>query len=290
MKKVRKAVIPVAGLGTRFLPATKAVAKEMLPIVDIPAIQVVIEEAVNSGIEEVILVTSRGKDAIMDHFDDSYELISILESRGKSELAERVRSISNMVRPIAIRQKSPLGLGHAVLCAKSVVGDEPFVVILPDDIIDGGDGTATGQLIDQYENYGAGCVALMKVPDSDVSMYGIIDGDVMDNRTHRVHSLVEKPELEVAPSNLAVIGRYLLPPEIFGYIEATDPGHGGEIQLTDALQKLAANEGLVGYEFDGMRHDIGDKLGFLKANIEYALKREDLGPDLRDYLTHLLNR
>lgn len=289
MKKVTKAVIPVAGLGTRFLPATKAVAKEMLPIVDIPAIQVVIEEAIASGIEEVILITSRGKEAIMDHFDDSYELISILEKRGKTELADRVRDIATMVRPIAIRQKEPLGLGHAVLCAKSVIGNEPFVVILPDDIIDGKDSTATGQLIQQYENYGAGCVALMEVPDSDVSMYGIIDGDEMDTRSHRVHSLVEKPKKDSAPSNLAVIGRYLLPPEIFAYIEDTNPGHGGEIQLTDALQKLAANEGLVGYEFEGMRHDIGDKLGFLKANIEYALKRDELGPALRDYLHQIIN-
>lgn len=289
MKKVRKAVIPVAGLGTRFLPATKALAKEMLPIVDIPAIQVVIEEAVQSGIEEVILITSRGKGAIMDHFDDSPELIDILDGRGKDELVERVRAISDMVRPIAIRQKSPLGLGHAVLCAKSVVGDEPFIVILPDDIIDGNSKTATSQLIKQYENYGTGCIALMEVPDSDVSMYGIIDGEEMGTRTHRINSLVEKPELDVAPSNLAVIGRYLLPPEIFGFLETTQRGHGGEIQLTDALQKLAANEGLVGYEFEGVRHDIGDKLGFLKANIAFALKREELGPDLRAYMRELLN-
>ncbi|MCB9507743.1 MAG: UTP--glucose-1-phosphate uridylyltransferase GalU [Myxococcales bacterium] len=283
MSKVRKAVIPVAGLGTRFLPATKAVPKELLPIVDVPAIQVVIEEVVAAGIEQVILITGRSKGAIMDHFDHSYELEDTLRRRGQTELIEAIDRISEMVRAVAIRQKAPLGLGHAVLCAKDTIGDEPFVVLLPDDIIDA-KRPATAQLVEQYERYGAGVVSLMKVPSEDTSMYGIIAGDRMDERTHRVFTLVEKPRPENAPSNLAVIGRYVLPPEIFGYLEATRPGHGGEIQLTDALQALATERGLVGYEFEGTRHDIGDKFGFLKANIEYALKRSDLGPALRAYL------
>lgn len=287
MKAVKKAVIPVAGLGTRFLPATKAVPKELLPIVDIPAIQVVIEEVVAAGVEEIILVTGRGKGAIMDHFDYSYELEDTLRKRGKDDLVERLRKISEMVRAIAVRQKAPLGLGHAVLCAKSVVGDEPFMVVLPDDLVDAQPQTATEQLIEQYEKYRAGVVALLEVPPEDTDMYGIISGDRMDERSHRILSLVEKPAPANAPSNLAVIGRYLLPPEIFTYLEQTTPGHGGEIQLTDALQKLAANEGLVGYEFAGRRHDIGDKLGFLKANVEYALKRDDLGPQFREYLKGL---
>ena len=284
--KVRKAVIPVAGLGTRFLPATKAVPKEVLPIVDIPAIQVVIEEVVAAGIEQVILITGRSKGAIMDHFDHSYELEDTLRRRGQTALIEEIDRISEMVRAVAIRQKAPLGLGHAVLCAKHAVGNEPFVVLLPDDIIDA-ERPATRQMVEQYETYGAGVVALMQVPPEDSSMYGIIAGDRMDERTHRVFTLVEKPKPEVAPSNLAVIGRYVLPPEIFGYLEATKPGHGGEIQLTDALQALATEKGLVGYEFEGERHDIGDKFGFLKANVAFALKRPDLGPQLRAYLADL---
>ncbi len=283
MKTIRKAVIPVAGLGTRFLPATKSVPKELLPIVDIPAIQVVIEEVLASGIEEVVLITGRGKGAIMDHFDHSYELEDILRRRGQTELIATIDRISEMVRAVAVRQKAPMGLGHAVLCAKAVIGDEPFAVLLPDDLINH-DVPATRQLIDRYEQYGAGVVALMDVPRPDVSMYGIISGDRMDARTHRIFSLVEKPSAEHAPSTLAVMGRYVLPPEIFTYLENTTPGHGGEIQLTDALQALARDQGLVGYEFEGQRHDIGDKLGFLKANIAYALQRDDLGNDLRAWL------
>lgn len=290
MTRIRKAVIPVAGLGTRFLPATKAVPKELLPIVDIPAIQVVIEECIRAGIEEVILITGRGKGAIMDHFDHSYELEDILRRRKKDELIEQIDRISNMVRAIAIRQKAPMGLGHAVLCAKSAVGNEPFAVLLPDDIIDAAT-PATGQLVEQYERYGAGCLALMRVPKPDVSMYGIISGEMMCDRTHRIFSLVEKPDEEHAPSDLAVIGRYVLPPQIFDHLENTKPGHGGEIQLTDALQMLAADQGLVGYEFTGTRHDIGDKLGFLKANIAMALQREDLGNELSAFLRdQLANR
>lgn len=287
MKPVKKAVIPVAGLGTRFLPATKAVPKELLPIVDIPAIQVVVEEVVASGIEEVILITGRGKEAILGHFDYSYELEDTLEKRGKTELLERLRHISEMVRPVAVPQKNPLGLGHAVLCAKSIVGDSPFMVILPDDIIDNHP-TVTQQLIQSHQQYGTGVVAVQEVPPEDTHMYGIISGDRMGERSYRINGLIEKPIPGKAPSNLAVIGRYLLPPSIFDYLEQTEPGHGGEIQLTDALQKLAANEGLVGHIFEGRRHDIGDKLGFLKANVEYALGREDLGANFREYLRELL--
>jgi len=286
MRTVRKAVIPVAGLGTRFLPATKAVPKELLPIVDVPAIQVVIEEIVASGIEEVILVTGRGKGAIMDHFDHSYELEDILSRRGNDEMRERISRISEMVRAIAVRQKAPLGLGHAVLCAKAVIGDEPFAVVLPDDLIDAPT-PATQQLTRRFEQYGAGVVALMEVPANDVSMYGIVGAERMDERTHRVFTLVEKPNVDTAPSRLAVMGRYILPSIIFDYLEATIPGHGGEIQLTDALQALARDHGLVGYQFEGNRHDIGDKTGFLKANIDYALKRDDIGPEL---LAHLRQR
>lgn len=287
MKPVKKAVIPVAGLGTRFLPATKAVPKELLPIVDIPAIQVVVEEVVASGIEEVILITGRGKEAILGHFDYSYELEDTLEKRGKTELLDRLRHISEMVRPVAVPQKNPLGLGHAVLCAKSIVGDSPFMVILPDDIIDNNP-TATQQLIQNHEQYGTGVIAVQQVPEEDTHMYGIISGDKMGPRSFRINGLVEKPAPGKAPSNFAVIGRYLLPPSIFDYLEATTPGHGGEIQLTDALQKLAANEGLVGHVFEGRRHDIGDKLGFLKANVEYALGRDEFGPTFREYLVDLL--
>jgi UTP--glucose-1-phosphate uridylyltransferase len=286
MARIRKAVIPVAGLGTRFLPATKAVPKELLPIVDVPAIQVVIEEVIASGIEEVVLITGRGKGAIMDHFDHSYELEDILKRRGSTDMLGRINKISEMVRAVAIRQKAPLGLGHAVLCAKAAVGNEPFVVVLPDDLIRART-PATRQLVQRYEQYGAGVIALMQVPDEDLSMYGVIAGESMDERTHRVFSLVEKPERDMAPSNLAVMGRYVLPPEIFDYLEATEPGHGGEIQLTDALQTLARENGLVGYEFEGVRHDIGDKIGFLKANVAYALDRKDLGPEFGAWLREI---
>jgi UTP--glucose-1-phosphate uridylyltransferase len=289
MKNIRKAVIPVAGLGTRFLPATKAVPKELLPIVDVPAIQVVIEEAIASGIEEVVLVTGRGKGAIMDHFDHSYELEDTLRRRGQLDLIERIERVSEMVRAVSVRQKAPLGLGHAVLCARSVIGDEPFVVLLPDDLIDAPT-PGTRQLLQRYEQYGAGCVALLRVPPADVSMYGIIHGEAMDTRTHRIFTLVEKPEPEVAPSNLAIIGRYVLPPAIFDILADTKPGKGGEIQLTDALQILARDQGLIGYEFEGVRHDIGDKLGFLKANIAYALKHPEFGDKLRGYMRDRLDQ
>lgn len=282
-KPVRKAVIPVAGLGTRLLPITKSVPKELLPVVDVPAIQVVVEECVNAGIEEVIFITGRGKGAIEDHFDYSFELEKILEQRGKFDALERVRSISQLIRTIAVRQKKPLGLGHAVLCARDVVEDEPFVVLLPDDII-GCEPSVTCQLIDVYEKYGQGVVSIMPVPEEEVSRYGIVTGENWAPSLHRVRTIVEKPDPEITPSNLAVIGRYLLPPAIFDYLEEQEPDESGEIQLTDALSSLARERALVGYEFSGRRHDLGDKLGFLTANISYALQRDDLGPEVLSYL------
>lgn len=285
---IRKAVIPVAGLGTRFLPATKAIPKELLPLVDVPSIQVIVEELVSSGIEQIILVTGRGKSAIVDHFDRSYELEDILVKRGKEELVEQLRRISSMVHPIAIRQKAPLGLGHAILSAKDVVGDEPFAVVLPDDIITS-EVPATRQLIDRYDKYGVGIVALMEVGREALSSYGIVGAENLHGRDFRVNTLIEKPTPEQAPSNLAVIGRYILPPSIFAALESTPYGHGGELQLTDALQVLTRSEGLVGYKFAGDRHDIGDKLGFLKANVSMALEREDLGPAFKNWLLEKLN-
>ncbi len=282
-KPVRKAVIPVAGLGTRLLPITKSVPKELLPVVDVPAIQVVVEECVHAGIEEVIFITGRGKGGIEDHFDYNFELEKILEQRGKTEELERVRAISQLIRTISVRQKKPLGLGHAVLCARDVVEDEPFVVVLPDDLISS-EPSVTTQLIEVYEKYGQGVVSTMPVPDEEVSRYGIITGENWAPSLHRVRTIVEKPEPGMTPSNLAVIGRYLLPPEIFDFLEDQEPDESGEIQLTDALSKLARERALVGYEFTGRRHDIGDKLGFLTANIAYGLNRPDLGPEVLSYL------
>jgi UTP--glucose-1-phosphate uridylyltransferase len=285
-QKVRKAVIPVAGLGTRLLPATKVVPKELLPIVDTPAIQVVIEEVIQSGIQEVILVTGRNKGAIEDHFDHSYELEYTLEERGKTDQLDSVRRISELVRAVSIRQKRPLGLGHAVLCAKDAVGDEPFVVLLPDDIISA-QPSCTSQLIEVYEKYNAGAIALMPVPHDEVDRYGIVHGENWAPRLHRIRALMEKPKPAEAMSNLAIIGRYVLPPQVFQYLEETQHGTDGEIQLTDALQRLARERALIGYEFHGNRHDIGDKLGFLKCNITHALERPDIGPALREYLKGL---
>jgi UTP--glucose-1-phosphate uridylyltransferase len=282
-RKVTKAVIPVAGFGTRLLPVTKSVPKELLPIVDVPAIQVIVEECVASGIEEVIFITGRGKGGIEDHFDYNYELERVLEERHKFEELERVRSISSMIRSIAVRQKKPLGLGHAILCARDVVGDEPFLVLLPDDIIST-DPPVTKQVLDVYQKYGQGVVSVMRVPREETQRYGIITGEAWAPSLYRVRTIVEKPDPNIAPSDLAIIGRYLLPPIIFEYLEQTPLDESGEIQLSDALGRLARERALVGYEFTGRRHDIGDKLGFLTANISYALRRPDLGPQLREYL------
>jgi UTP--glucose-1-phosphate uridylyltransferase len=286
MATIRKAVIPAAGLGTRFLPATKAVPKELLPIVDRPTIQYIVEEAVAAGVRDVILVCARGKDSIVDHFDIAGELEGHLERTGKHELRAQMRAIAKMARVVTVRQQEPLGLGHAVLCAKALVGDEPFVVMLGDDIIDAAV-PATKQLADCYGRHGLGTIALMEVPPQDTPLYGIAAGRTLDERTIRIDQLVEKPKKD-PPSNLAVIGRYVLPPRIFEILERVTPGVGGEIQLTDALAVLAREEGLLGYRFEGDRYDAGDRLGYLKANLAFALKRPDLRPQLLEYLREVV--
>jgi UTP--glucose-1-phosphate uridylyltransferase len=285
MKKIRKAVIPAAGLGTRFLPATKAVPKELLPIVDRPTIQYIVEEAVAAGVDEVILVCARGKDSIVDHFDIAPELEAHLGRTGKEALRAEMRAIAKMANVVTVRQQEPLGLGHAVLCAKALVGDEPFIVMLGDDIIDAAVPLeAGGELLGG--RHGKGTIALMEVPPSETHMYGIAAGTSLDARTIRIEKLVEKPKQD-APSNLAVIGRYVLPPGIFSILENVKPGVGGEIQLTDALAVLASQEGLLGYRFEGERYDAGDRFGFLKANIAFALERPDLREPLMAYLRTL---
>ncbi len=290
-KRVRKAVLPAAGLGTRFLPATKAQPKEMLPVVDKPLIQYVVEECVASGIENIIIVTGRGKNAIEDHFDSAPELERFLEEKGKSELAELVRRISNMVHFSYTRQKEPLGLGHAVLAARELVGDEPFAVLLGDVIIPG-PRPATQQLMEIYEATGVGAIAVEQVPPEKTYLYGIVDGEPAsqppwDARLLRVRNLVEKPQPADAPSHLGITGRYVLPPEVFDYLERTPPGSGGEIQLTDGLRLLAREKGLWAYIYEGTAYDAGDKLGFLKATVEVALKNPDFGDDFRAYLRSL---
>ena len=285
-KPIRKAVIPAAGLGTRFLPATKAVPKELLPIVDTPTIQYIVEEAVAAGVRDVILICARGKDSIVDHFDIAAELEANLDRAGKQALRQQMRAIARMANVVTVRQQEPLGLGHAVLCAKALVGDEPFVVMLGDDIIDAAV-PATRQLTDCYQRHGKGTIALMEVPREETSMYGIAAGTALDARTTRIERLVEKPKVD-PPSNLAVIGRYVLPPRIFELLEQVTPGVGGEIQLTDALAMLAREEGLLGYRFEGERYDAGDRFGYLKANIAFALKRPELAGPLREYLKGLL--
>lgn len=289
--KVRKAVFPAAGLGTRFLPATKAQPKEMLPLVDKPLIQYGIEEAIHSGISNIIIVTGRGKSSIEDHFDKSFELEHLLETRGKKEMLADVRSISDMMDVSYVRQKEALGLGHAVLRAKELVGPEPFAVVLSDDVIES-DTPCIRQLLDVYEYFGASVLALMEVADEALSSYGVVDAEPVEhnggrNRLFRIRSMVEKPNPSEAPSNLAIIGRYILTPEIFNSIECVPPGSGGEIQLTDGLRHLLRNRPVYGYLFEGTRYDAGDKLGFLKATVEFALKRHDLGHDFRDYLKAL---
>jgi len=281
-QKIRKAVIPAAGLGTRFLPATKAVPKELLPIVDTPTIQYIVEEAVAAGVRDVILICARGKDSIVDHFDIAAELEAHLERTGKTALRKQMRDIAQMANVVAIRQQEPLGLGHAVLCAKDVVGDEPFVVMLGDDVIDA-KVPGTKQLADCWERHGLGTIALMEVPREETPLYGIAAGKTVDERTIRIERLVEKPKQD-PPSNLAVIGRYVLPPEIFSILEQVRPGVGGEIQLTDALAVLARERGLLGYRFEGDRYDAGDRLGYLKANVAFALKRPELRAQLQEWL------
>src|SRR5438270_2980995 len=280
---LRKVVIPAAGLGTRFLPATKAVPKEMLPIVDIPTIQLIVDEAVRAGAQQVVVVNGRGKSAIEDHFDRSYELEDRLQKKNKTALFEQVRRISEMVRLISVRQKEPMGLGHAVLAARPAVGEEWFGVLLGDDLIDS-DEPGIGQLARVAMQTGKACVALMPVPDDQVHMYGVGAGPALADGNIQVEKIVEKPPRGTAPSNLAVIGRYLLPPDVFGILEQVKPGAGGEIQLTDALAVLASQGRLTGVRFQGERHDAGDRLGYLIANIHWALKRPDLRDGLRAYM------
>jgi UTP--glucose-1-phosphate uridylyltransferase len=286
---VRKAVIPAAGLGTRFLPATKAIPKEMLPIVDIPTIQYVVEEAVAAGVEHVILVTGRGKDSIIDHFDRAPELEAFLGSKGKDDLVAMVRAIAEKVEIIAVRQQEARGLGHAVLTARPAVGNEPFAVLLGDDIFDA-DPPCTRQLADVFAAHGQAVIALLAVSAEATQSYGVIKGKALGGGLHQIEGMVEKPAPGTAPSNLAIMGRYVLPPEIFAMIERTPPGKGGEIQLTDALDRLRQASGVIGCEFRGNRYDAGDKVGYLQANLEYALKRPDLAPRLRDYLKTLAAR
>lgn len=281
--KVKKAIIPAAGLGTRFLPATKAQPKEMLPIVDKPTIQYIIEEAVASGIEEILIITGRNKKCIEDHFDKSVELEMELEKSGKSELLELVKDISDMVDIHYIRQKEPKGLGHAIHCAKTFVGNEPFAVLLGDDVVDA-EKPCLKQLIECFNEYKTSILGVQQVPQENVNKYGIVNGIHIENRVYKVKDLVEKPSVEEAPSNVAILGRYIITPAIFGILENTVPGKGGEIQLTDALKTLIQQEAMYAYNFEGRRYDVGDKLGFLEATVEYALKRDDLRDPFIQYL------
>ena len=289
--KVRKAVFPAAGLGTRFLPATKAQPKEMLPLVDKPIIQYGVEEAIHSGIQNIIIITGRGKSAIEDHFDVSFELENMLECRGKKELLATVRNVSDMINVCYLRQKEALGLGHAVMRARELVGDEPFAVVLADDVIDA-ETPCLRQLLDVYEFFAAPVLAVMEVPKESISSYGVVDAEPVSHngsrdRLFRIRDMVEKPRPEEAPSNLAIIGRYVLTPEIFDSIAEVHPDSGGEIQLTNALKHMLRGRAIYAYRFEGTRYDAGDKLGFLRATVEFALRRVDLGAQFRDYLKSL---
>ncbi len=284
--KIRKAVIPAAGLGTRFLPATKAQPKEMLPIVDKPTIQYIVEEAIASGIESILIITGRSKRAIEDHFDKSYELEEELKRNGKDELLYMVEEISNMVDVHYIRQKEPKGLGHAIMCAEVFTGEEPFAVLLGDDVVVSEEKPALKQLMDVYEQYNTTVIGVQRVNKDDVYKYGIVNPLVKsgDYRLHKVKALVEKPDKESAPSNIAILGRYVITPDIFGILKTITPGKNGEIQLTDALNAQAAKKDVYAYEFSGKRYDVGEKLGFLKATVEFALMREDLKEEFKEYL------
>jgi UTP--glucose-1-phosphate uridylyltransferase len=287
-RRVRKAVFPAGGLGTRFLPATKVIPKEMLALVDKPIIQYGVEEALASGIEHIIFVTGRGKGAMEDHFDISYELDATLEKKGKNELLELSRSISSLARVSYVRQKEPLGLGHAVLCAKELVGDEPFAVILPDDVIDA-EPPCLKQMIDVFDEKGGSVLATMTIEGPAISAYGVLAGsaDKTNERIYNCTGMVEKPKLEDAPSTQAIIGRYVLTPRVFELLEQTKPGAGGEIQLTDGILALLKEEKVFGYTFEGKRFDAGDKFGMLQATVEFALKRPEFGEKFRAYLKGL---
>lgn len=285
MKKIKKAIIPAAGLGTRFLPATKAQPKEMLPIVDKPTLQYIIEEAIESGIEEILIVTGRSKKSIEDHFDRSIELELELEKKGKTDMLKMVQDISNMVNIHYIRQKEPKGLGHAIYCAKSFIGDEPFAVLLGDDIVDAKT-PCLKQMIDCYNEYQTTILGVQEVPDSEVNKYGIINAKPIEENVYKIKDMIEKPNLNEAPSNIAILGRYILTPTIFKILETQQPGKGGEIQLTDALRTLVKSEALYAYIFEGKRYDVGDKLGFLEATVDYALKN----PELKDKFIEIIKQ
>lgn len=284
--KVRKAVFPAAGLGTRFLPATKASPKEMLPLVDKPLIQYSVEEAVASGIESILIITGRDKGSIENHFDISFELEHQLKEKGKTEMFDMVRTISNIARISYTRQKQALGLGHAIYQAKDFAGDDPFAALLPDDIVDA-EKPALKQMIEVFEKYDAPVIATMQVAGDAISRFGVIDAEEVEPNVFRIKDMVEKPAFADAPSDLAIIGRYIFTPDIFESIEQTKPGAGGEIQITDAMRLMLKKRPFYAVKLDGIRHDAGDKLGFLIATVEFALKRDDLGQDFREYLKSL---
>lgn len=284
--KVRKAVIPAAGLGTRFLPATKAIPKEMLPIVDKPTIQYIVEEVIASGIEDVLIITGRNKGSIEEHFDRAPELEYILEKNDHEEFLEEVKRISKMINIHTVRQKNPLGLGHAIYCAKSFVGNEPFAVLLGDDIVDS-QKPCLKQMLEIYDEYKSTILGVQPVARENVNKYGIVSGKKINERIYSVYDLVEKPDIDDAPSNIAILGRYIITPKIFEILETTRAGTGGEIQLTDGLKDLCNIEEVYAYIFEGRRYDVGNKLGFLEATVDYALKRDDLGDSFKNYLKTL---
>ncbi len=281
--KIRKAVIPAAGLGTRFLPATKAIPKEMVPLVDKPTLQYIVEEAASAGIEDILIITGRTKRAIEDHFDKSYELETELEKSGKNDYLQTMQEISNLANIHYVRQKEAKGLGHAIYCAKFFAENEPFAVLLGDDVVDS-QTPCLAQMIDRFNTYQSTILGVQTVPDSETSKYGIIKGEELGDRMYTVHDMVEKPAPGTAPSNVAVLGRYIITPEIFRCLEETTPGAGGEIQLTDALRKLAKKESVYAYDFIGRRYDVGSKQGYLEATVEFALKRDDLRYEFLQYL------
>ena len=288
MKKVRKAIIPAAGLGTRFLPATKSVPKEMLPIIDKPTIQYIIEEAVAAGIEDIIIITGKGKRAIEDHFDRAFELEQNLLEKGKFDILEKVQYSSDLANIHYVRQKEARGLGHAVWCARNFIGDEPFAVLLGDDIVQS-DTPCIKQLIDQYEETGSSVIGVQQVPENETHRYGIIDPSAQAGRRYQVANFVEKPAKGTAPSNLAIMGRYLLTPEIFEILENQETGAGGEIQLTDAIQTLNQSQEVYAYDFEGTRHDVGEKIGFVKTTIDFALQHEDLRDEVLKIMEQYVN-
>lgn len=290
MPKITKAIIPAAGFGTRFLPATKSQPKEMLPVVDKPTIQYIVEEAVESGIEDILIIIGRYKSVIEDHFDRSVELEMELEKKGKFDLLEQIQDIAGMANIQFVRQKTALGLGHAVLCARNFIGNESFAVMLGDDIVDSPGYPCLKQMMDLYEQEYCSILGVKEVAEQDIHKYGIVDGDKVSDGLYTVRSLVEKPKAEEAPSNVAIMGRYIITPAIFNILEKTAPGAGNEIQLTDALKTLAVKEKMMAYAFKGRRHDVGDKLGFLEATVEFALQRDNLKDDFLNYLEEIVRK